>query len=189
MTPVSPSGMTELLLAWSAGDTDALDRVLELAYPELRRIAQRCLRNERSGQTIQATALVNKAYLRLVDIRRMSWQDRAHFFAVGARIMRRVLVDTARARGSAKRNGNGQRVDFTESLIVSSELDPEVERLEDALQELEKFDPRKARVVEMRYFGGLSAKEIAAVLGVSLQTVNLDWSLAKAWLVREMSRE
>jgi RNA polymerase sigma factor (TIGR02999 family) len=183
------SEITQQLQAWSRGDSRALDRVVELAYPELRNIAQRCMSGERPGHTITATELVHEAYLRLVDVREMQWKDRAHFFAVGARIMRRVLVDHARAKGRAKRQAGGKRVDFEDSLVVSGEIDPELIRLDDALAALEKFDPRKARVVEMRYFGGAKASEIADVLGVSPQTVNLDWSLAKAWLLREMSRE
>jgi RNA polymerase sigma-70 factor (ECF subfamily) len=132
---------------------------------------------------------VNEAYLRLLDIRHMRFQDRAHFFAVGARIMRRVLVDHARARGYVKRGGDAQRVEFDEALMVAQDLDPDLARLDDALQTLEQFDARKARVVEMRYFGGLTASEMAVVLGVSEQTVHLDWSLAKAWLARELSRK
>jgi RNA polymerase sigma factor (TIGR02999 family) len=162
---------------------------VDAAYNELHKIAQGCLRKERPDHTLRATALVNEAYLRLVDNRRVNWQDRTHFFAISADIMRRVLVDYARARVRKKRGGSAERVDLTESLMVSNKVMPEIVRLDDALQSLEKFDPRKARVVEMRYFGGLTANEIASVLGVSPKTVNLDWSLAKAWLVREMSRE
>ena len=161
--------------------------IIEAAYPELHKIAQRCLFNERPGHTIQATALVNEAYLKLVDIERIEWQDRAHFFAVGARLMRRILVDYARRRGYAKRGGQARRVDFTESLMVSRDLEPDVERLDDALQALEKLDPRKAQVVELRYFGGLTAEETAMALGISPQSVHRDWSLAKTWLIREMS--
>lgn len=181
------SGITQFLRAWSDGDDEALARIVELTYPELHRIALGCLRNERPGHTIQATALVNEAYTRLVNIQQMRWQDRAHFFAVGARTMRRILVDYARARNKEKRGGQARRVDFDEALDVSRELGPEILGLDDALQALEQFDARKARVVEMRYFGGLTAKEIANVLGVSVQTVHLDWSLARAWLVREMT--
>jgi RNA polymerase sigma factor (TIGR02999 family) len=183
------SGITELLRDWGAGDQSALDRIIELAYPELRKIAQRCLGGERPKHTLQATALVHEAYLRLIDIRRVQWQDRAHFFAVGARMMRRILVDYARTRGYAKRGGRAHQVNFDEALVVSSELDPELVRLDDALQELSRFDSRKAQVVEMRYFGGLTADEIASVLGISPQSVHRDWSLAKAWLVREMTHE
>jgi len=157
-----------------------------LLYPELRKIAQRCLTRERPGHTLQATALVNEAYLRLVDIHSIQWRDRVHFFAVGARIMRRILVDHARSKGNAKRGGGGIRIDFNEALVVSTKTDPALVRMDDALTELAAFDPRKARIVEMRYFGGLNADEIASVLGVSPQTVNRDWSLAKSWLAREM---
>jgi RNA polymerase sigma-70 factor (ECF subfamily) len=189
MNSAPESGVTGLLQAWTAGDRDALERIVVLVYPELRRIARRCLTNERPGHTLQATALVNEAYLRLVDIDRMQWRDRSHFFAVGARIMRRILVDHARSRGYAKRGGGGQRVDFNEALVVSPEMDPALVRMDEALTQLATFDPRKARIVEMRYFGGLNAAEIASVLGVSVQTVNRDWSLARSWLAREMNSE
>jgi RNA polymerase sigma-70 factor, ECF subfamily len=178
--------VTGLLQAWSGGDANALERIVVLVYPELRKIAYRCLTGERPGHTLQATALVNEAYLRLVNIHSIEWRDRAHFFAVGARIMRRILVDHARSRGYAKRGGGAVRVDFNEALVVSAEADPALVRMDDALTQLATFDPRKAQIVEMRYFGGLNAEDIAAVLGVSPQTVNRDWSLAKAWLAREM---
>jgi RNA polymerase sigma factor (TIGR02999 family) len=187
LSSVPTTEITGLLQAWSGGDTDALERILVLVYPELRKIAKRCLASERTGHTLQATALVNEAYLRLIDIQRMQWHDRAHFFAVGARLMRRILVDYARTRGFAKRGGGARRVDLNEALIVSSEMDPALVRMDDALTQLAAFDPRKAKIVEMRYFGGLNADDIASVLGVSPQTVNRDWSLAKAWLAREMS--
>jgi RNA polymerase sigma factor (TIGR02999 family) len=189
MSPAPSSQITELLIAWRDGDQTAVKRILELAYPEMHRIARARLRHERPEHTLQATALVNEAYLRLVDIRRMGWLDRAHFFAVASRVMRRILLDYARARKRIKRALEGKRVDFTESLMVSRKPDRGLTRLGDALQALEEFDARKARVVEMKYFGGLKTKEIAAVLGVSQQTVHLDWSLAKAWLIREMSRK
>ncbi|HLN00824.1 MAG TPA: sigma-70 family RNA polymerase sigma factor [Bryobacteraceae bacterium] len=189
MSSVPTTEITGLLQAWSGGDTDALERIVVLVYPELRKIAKRCLASERTGHTLQATALVNEAYLRLIDIQRMQWHDRAHFFAVGARLMRRILVDYARSRGFAKRGGGARRVDLNEALIVSSEMDPALVRMDDALTQLAAFDPRKAKIVEMRYFGGLNADDIASVLGVSPQTVNRDWSLAKAWLAREMSIE
>jgi RNA polymerase sigma factor (TIGR02999 family) len=183
------SEITELLRAWSGGDEAALARIVKLVYPELRDIARRCLRRERPDHTIQATALVHEAYLRLVDIKQIGWQDRAHFLAVGARVMRRVLVDYARARDCAKRKGVAHRTTLNDALILSSEPDPMVIRLHEALERLAEFDTRKARVVEMRYFGGLTAEEIAAVLHISPQSVNRDWNLAKAWLVREMSGE
>jgi len=179
-------GLTGLLQGWSRGDAAAFDRIVDQVYPELRKIARRCLSGERPGHTLQATALVNEAYLRLVDIHQVEWRDRAHFFAVGARIMRRILVDHARARGSQKRGGEEVRLDLNEALVISHLADPDLMRMDEALTRLSAFDPRKARIVEMRYFGGLNAEEIASVLGVSPQTVNRDWSLAKAWLAREM---
>ena len=184
----SPStDVTRLLRAWSGGDEHALAGIIKLVYPELRAIARRCLCRERPDHTIQTTALVNEAYLRLVDIKQMEWQDRAHFFAVGARMMRRVLVDYARARDCGKREGAVQRATLNDALLLSSAPDPMIIRLHEALERLAEFDRRKAEVVEMRYFGGLTAEEIAAVLHISHQSVNRDWSLAKAWLVRDMS--
>jgi RNA polymerase sigma factor (TIGR02999 family) len=189
MVPSPSSEITGLLRAWSGGDDGALAEVLELVYPELRDIARRCLSGERPDHTIQATALVHEAYLRLVDIRRVRWQDRAHFFAVGARVMRRVLVDYARARDCAKREGAVRRAAFDDALLFSAAPDPMVLRLDEALEKLAGFDARKAQVVEMRYFGGLTADEIAVVLRISPQSVHRDWSLAKSWLVREMNSE
>lgn len=186
MDSASEHGVTGLLQAWSGGDASALERIIVLLQPELRRMARRCLAGERPGHTLQATALVNEAYLRLVDIHSIEWRDRAHFFAVGARIMRRILVDHARSKGYAKRGGGAVRVEFDEALVVSAEVDPAIVRMDDALNQLAAFDQRKARIVEMRYFGGLNAEEIAVVLGVSPQTVNRDWSLAKSWLAREL---
>ena len=183
------SEVTGLLRAWSRGDEDALAKIVKLVYPELRDIARKCLSRERPHHTIQATALVHEAYLRLVDVKKVEWQDRAHFLAVGARVMRRVLVDYARARDCAKREGSAQHAPLNDALYVSTEPDPMVIQLHDALERLAEFDSRKAQVVEMRYFGGLTAEEIAAVLHISPQSVNRDWSLAKAWLVREMNSE
>jgi RNA polymerase sigma factor (TIGR02999 family) len=184
-----PSEVTGLLRAWSCGDEDALARIVKLVYPELREIARRCLNRERPDHTIQATALVHEAYLRLVDIHHVQWQDRAHFFAVGARLMRRVLVDYARARDCAKREGAAQRITLDDALFLSSQPDPMVICLHEALERLAGFDARKAQVVEMRYFGGLTTEEIAMILHLSPQSVTRDWSLAKAWLVREMNCE
>ncbi len=181
--------VTGLLRAWSAGDDEALAKIVDLVYSELRDIARRCLSGERPNHTMQATALVHEAYLRLVDIRQIQWQDRAHFFAVGARVMRRVLVDYARARDCAKREGRLHRAAFDDALILAVKPDPMLIRLDEALEQLAEFDSRKSQVVEMRYFGGLTAEEIAAVLRVSPQSVHRDWSLAKSWLVREMNRE
>jgi RNA polymerase sigma-70 factor (ECF subfamily) len=186
----SPSSeVTALLRAWGDGDESALSRVVKLVYPELRDIARRCLSRERPDHTIQATALVHEAYLRLVDIKQIGWQDRVHFLAVGARVMRRILVDYARARDCAKREGLARRTTLNDALVLSAEPDPMVIQLHEALERLAEFDTRKARVVEMRYFGGLTADEIAAALHISTQSVNRDWSLAKAWLVREMNSE
>ena len=178
--------ITRMLKAWGAGDQAALERLTPLVHGELHRIAGQCMRRENPGNSLQATALVNEAYLRLVDIHSIQWRDRVHFFAVGARIMRRILVDHARSKGNAKRGGGGIRLDFNEALVVSTKSDPALVRMDDALTQLASFDPRKAQIVEMRYFGGLNANEIASVLGVSPQTVNRDWSLAKSWLAREM---
>jgi RNA polymerase sigma factor (TIGR02999 family) len=183
MTPKPSAQITELLRAWSAGDQSVVGQIVELAYPELYRIARRHLHRERPGHTIQATALVNEAYLRLVNIRHVKWKDRVHFLAVGARIMRRILVDYARSKPRPP------RVDLTENLAVCPELNLDIVLLDRALDSLAEFDARKAKVVEMRFFGGLTAEESAAVLGVAPQTVHRDWSLAKAWLVREMNRE
>jgi RNA polymerase sigma factor (TIGR02999 family) len=182
--PATPSAqITELLRAWSAGNQTAVGQIVELAYPELHRIARRHLHHERPEHTIQATALVNEAYLRLVNIRRVQWKDRAHFLAVGARIMRRILVDYARTRPRPA------RVDLTEDLAITPGLNLDLVLLDRALETLAGFDPRKAQVVEMRFFGGLTAEESAAVLGISAQSIHRDWSLAKSWLVHEMRRE
>ncbi len=189
MVPTHSCEVTGLLRAWSGGDDNALARIVEIVYPELRDIARRCLNGERPDHTMQATALVHEAYLRLVDIKRIHWQDRAHFLAVGARVMRRVLVDYARARGCAKREGIVRRVAFNDALLLASEPDPMVVRLDEALGHLAEFDSRKAQVVEMRYFGGLTTDEIATILHISPQSIQRDWSLAKSWLVREMNRE
>jgi RNA polymerase sigma factor (TIGR02999 family) len=189
MVPTPSQEVTGLLRAWSGGDEGALGRIVELVYPELRDIARRCLTRERPDHTIQATALVHEAYLRLVDIKRIHWQDRSHFFAVGARVMRRVLVDYARARDCAKREGGARRMVLNDALLLSAQPDPIVIQLDEALVRLAEFDPRKAKVVEMRYFGGLTEEEIAVVLHISVQSVKRDWSLAKSWLVREMNRE
>jgi RNA polymerase sigma-70 factor (ECF subfamily) len=189
LDPASSLELTELLREWNGGDQKALVRIVELAYPELRKIARRCLRRERPEHTIQATALVHEAYLRLFDTTQVRWQDRLHFFAIIAKVMRRILIEYARAQGCSKRGGGRRRVDLDEALMISAESDPEIVRLDEALGELAKFDSRKAQVVEMRYFGGLTSDEVASVLGISPQSVNRDWSLAKAWLLREMTRQ
>ena len=177
-----------MLQAWGAGDEEALERLIPAVEAELRRIASRCMQHERREHSLQATALVNEAYLRLVDVQRIRWQDRAHFLAMSARLMRRVLVDHARARGYQKRGGGGVKVTLIEELAVTDEAAHDVVGLDDALTALAAFDQRKAKIVELRFFGGLSVEETAAVLGVSTDTVSRDWKLARAWLRRELSR-
>jgi RNA polymerase sigma factor (TIGR02999 family) len=178
--------ITGLLLAWSGGDEAALEQLMPLVHRELHRIARRCMAKERADHSLQATALVNEAYLRLIDLRRVNWQNRAHFLAMSARLMRRILVEFARARGSQKRGAGAPKVTLDDALTVSTEPAPELVALDDALQALETFDKRKSRVVELRYFGGLSVEETAAALEVSADTVMRDWRLAKAWLHQEM---
>jgi RNA polymerase sigma-70 factor, ECF subfamily len=186
--------ITGLLKAWGAGDHTALDRLTPLIYEELRRNARRHMRRERPGNTLQTTALVNEAYLRLVDAGGVNWKDRAHFFAVSTRIIRRILVDAARTRASAKRGGRVQKVahsstvNLDEIADVSSQRGDELIAVDDALTLFEQIDSRKARVVELRFFGGLSVEETAEVLAVSPQTVMRDWKLAKVWLMRELEK-
>jgi RNA polymerase sigma factor (TIGR02999 family) len=177
-----------LLRAWSDGDPGALDQLTAIVYDELHRLARRYLRGERKGHSLQTTALVNEAYLRLVDHTRMEWQNRAHFFAVSAQVMRRILVDHARRR-NAKRGRGLQRIPLDDVTLVSSAPSTDLVALDDALRLLADRDPRKAQVVEMKFFGGLSVEESAAVLGVSPVTVMRDWRTAKAWLYRELSSE
>jgi RNA polymerase sigma-70 factor (ECF subfamily) len=186
----SSSRVTDLLLAWREGDPAALDRLMPIVYDEMRRLARRHMRRERPGQTLQTTALVNEAYLRLVGVRRLQWQDRAHFFAMAARTMRRVLVEAARARRRQKRGGAGraERVTLDEALLVAPDRGPDMVALDDALDQLAAIAPRKGQVVELRYFGGLSVEETADVLQVSGDTVRRDWRLAKAWLFRELKK-
>ena len=187
MNPSSQS-VTQLLLDWRNGDQTALDRLMPLVYEELRRIAGHYMRNERQGHTLQTSALVNEAYLRLVDHENIEWQNRAHFFGVAAQAMRRVLVDYARNRNYQKRGAGARKVSLDKAATVAEEHAAEMIALDDALGELAKIDERKCRVVELRYFGGLSVEETAEALGVSVQTVGRDWSTAKAWLLREMSK-
>jgi RNA polymerase sigma factor (TIGR02999 family) len=177
-----------LLLEWGKGDEASLDRLIPLVHQELHRIARRCMVGEDAGHTLQATALLNEAYLRLVDGTAVTWTDRAHFFAVAARIMRRILVDHARARRALKRGGPGAKVTFDEGLVVANEPRHDFAALDDALQALAAFDERKSRVIELRFFGGLSVEETASLLDVSRDTVMRDWRLAKAWLQSEMRR-
>jgi len=182
------SDVTALLVAWTAGDQSALDRLVPLVYAELRRVAHNRLRRERPGQTLQPTALVNEAYVRLVRIKRMKWQNRAHFFAMCGRLMRQILVDAARARQFAKRGGGGVRVTFNEGRLPSP-ASPDVIALDDALKALEELDVRKCQVVELRFFAGLNVEETAAALGVSTDTVSRDWKFAKTWLYQELRDE
>jgi RNA polymerase sigma factor (TIGR02999 family) len=177
--------VTKLLLAWRAGDETALARLTPLVHQELRQIARRCMRSERASRSFEATALVNEAYVRLVDARHVNWQNRAHFLAMAARLMRRILVDLARTRRSQKRGGGALHVSLTDALVVS-EKDEELVAVDDALRALAQVDERKSRVVELRFFGGLSVAETATVLMVSPDTVMRDWKLARAWLRREL---
>ena len=179
--------VTELLLRWGRGDENALEQLMPLVYHELHRIARRCMAGERVGHSLQATAIVNEAFVRLVDGKAVAWNDRAHFLAVSARVMRRILVDHARARKYQKRGGDAVRVTFDEALVVSrDDLHPDFVVLDAALEALAKIDERKSRVVEMRFFGGLSVEETATALNVSPATVMGDWRFAKAWLKREL---
>jgi len=192
--PTNSGEVTGLLKAWSQGDASALDRLTPLLYEELRRLARAYMRQERAGHTLQTTALVNEAYLRLVDVKAVAWQDRAHFLAVAARAMRRVLVDAARTRASLKRGGDKERVehstdiDFDQFPAAQTTRADEVCRLDDALNALMRLDVRRAHVIELRFFGGLTVEETADVLEVSPQTVMRDWRIARAWLVRELRR-
>lgn len=176
--------VTALLQAWSAGDSGALDRLVPLVHAELRRLARRYMRRERAGHTLQTTALVNEAYLRLVDAQGVTWENRAHFFGISARIMRRVLVEFARERGYRKRGGGVRRVPLDEVQLVADAPDADLVALDEALSALEAVDPRKSRTIELRFFGGLSMEEAARVLKVSPETVKRDSRLAKAWLLR-----
>jgi RNA polymerase sigma factor (TIGR02999 family) len=188
MSVKSHQDVTELLMAWGNGDEDALSRLTTLVYDELHRLAEGYMRREKPGHTLQTTALVNEAYIKLVDSSRVRWQNRAHFFAVAAQLMRRILVDFARNRRYQKRGGDWRQVSFAEGLGVATNLDSDLVALDEALQGLAGLDPRKARVVELRFFGGLSLEETAEALQVSTDTVGRDWRAAKAWLKRELNR-
>jgi RNA polymerase sigma factor (TIGR02999 family) len=189
MTPSSQE-VTQWLVAWSNGDSAALDQLIPLVHEELRRLAKRYMRQERrrkrQGVTLQTTALVNDAYLRLIDARNIQWESRAHFFAIAARLMRRIMVDYARSRNYVKRGGGAQRVSLEEAAVLSAERAPDLVALDDALDALAKIDERMSRVVELRFFGGLSVDETARVLNVSPKTVMRDWRLAKSWLLHEL---
>lgn len=187
METTSPQ-VSDLLRRWSEGDGAALDRLMPLVYQELRRMARRYMGQQPAGHTLQTTALIHEAYLRLVGQEEKHWESRAHFFGVAAQAMRHILVDYARARGAAKRGGERRAVSLEEATVVSDERAAEVVALDDALAELARLSPRQSRVVELRYFGGLSVTETAEVLKVSPDTVTRDWNQAKAWLYRALSR-
>ena len=180
------SPVTEWLVAWSAGDETALARLVPVVHAELRRLARREMRRERAGHTLQTTALVNEAYLRLVDVSGVTWASRAHFFAMSARLMRRILIDHARSRRYLKRGGGARTVPFDEGLTVADEAGTDLVALDDALRALARLDERKSRVVELRFFGGLSVEETAAALEVSESTVMREWRFAKSWLLKEL---
>jgi len=180
--------VTQLLKAWTAGDEQALQKITPLVYEQLHRAARYYMAGQRSGHILQTTALVNEVYLQLVDCGQMNWQDRAHFFAMSAQLMRRILVDFARSRGSQKRGAGAVHLSLDEVPSVCHEPDPNLLALDDALKALAAIDERESKVVELRFFGGLSAKETAEVLKVSVETVQRDWRFAKIWLLRELSR-
>ena len=187
MDEASPNQITEQLIAWSNGDEAALERLIPAVYQELRRMAQHYLRGEDSGHSLQPTALVHEAYLRLIDQTKVEWQNRAHFFGVAAQMMRRILIDHAKAKHRVKRGGTAVKVMLDENANFTHERASELLALDDALQRLARMDERKSRIVELRYFGGLTVEETAQVLGISDKTVMRDWNLAKAWLYRELT--
>jgi RNA polymerase sigma factor (TIGR02999 family) len=180
--PVPPGPVSDLLIAWGHGDEAALEQLIPIVHEELRRLARRHMARERPGHTLQPTALVNEVYLRLVDIRRMHWQNRAQFFAIAARLMRRILVDVARSRKYQKRGGGAKKVSLDPALLPGVQPSTDIVALDDALRTLSEMDPRKGQVVELRFFGGLSVEETADVLQISSDTVTRDWKLAKIWL-------
>jgi RNA polymerase sigma factor (TIGR02999 family) len=186
MPQASTQEITQLLLAWGNGDHSALERLMPMVYEEMRKMARRYMNRQRPGHTLQTTALVNEAYLRLVDSSQVRWQNRAHFFAISAQLMRRILVDFARSRSNLKRGGGAQRVSIGEATEVSSTAGVDLVALDDALKALSAFDPRQSQIVELRYFGGLSEEEIAEALKISTRTVRREWSQARAWLYREL---
>ena len=189
MALLSQRQISQLLIDWSDGDKTALDKLIPLVYQELKRLARYHMRRERANHTLQTSALVNEAYVRLVDYKKMRWQDRSHFFAVAAQAMRRILVDYARNRSRAKRGGETRQVSLDEAATLAGDKAGELVALDAALMKLAEFDPRKSQIVELRYFGGLSIEETAEVVGVSPVTVKREWSTAKIWLHREVNRE
>ena len=187
MAVSSSRDVTGLLQAWGRGDEAALHKLMPLVYDNLRAAARHRMARERPGHTLQTTALIHETYLRLVDARQIQWQNRAHFFAICAKLMRRILIEFARSRGQQKRGGAAAHVNFDEALLVTSQPDFNLVALDNALHRLEEVDARKSKVVELRFFGGLSVKETAEVMKVSVDTVMRDWKLAKVWLLRELS--
>jgi RNA polymerase sigma factor (TIGR02999 family) len=188
MGAAEPEEVTGLLRAWSGGDEAAMDRLAAVVYDELRRIARRYMRNEQPGRTLQTTALVNEAYLRLIDVKNVDWRDRAQFFAIAAQMMRRILVDQARARGAWKRGRAAEKVDVDRVALVTAEPAASIAALDDALEEFARLAPRQAKVVELRFFGGLGVEEIAEVMKTSTRTIERDWQFARTWLTRELRR-
>jgi RNA polymerase sigma factor (TIGR02999 family) len=187
MSMPAPHEVTQLLLAWNDGDQAAFDQLIPLVHSELRRLARHYMRSERAGHTLQTTALVNEAYLRLVNGRQVEWRNRAHFFGIAARLMRQILVDFARARNYEKRGGGARHILLNEALAMGPKEGTDLLALDDALKALAQVDERKSQVVEMRFFGGLSEKEMAMALNVSPETIRRDWRLAKSWLLRYLS--
>jgi len=184
----SSSEVTSLLRAWGRGDEEALQKLMPLVYEQLHVAARRYMAGERPGHTLQTTALIQETYLRLVDVRQVKWQDRAHFLAICAQLMRRILIDFARSRGYKKRGGAAPHVNFDQAVLVTAQPDANLVALSEALDRLALIDPRKSRVVELRFFGGLGVKEAAEVMKVSADTVIRDWKVAKVWLLRELRR-
>ncbi len=186
--PRAGNQVTQLLRAWGSGDKGALDKLTQLVYKELHELAHRFMSRESPGHPLQTTALINETYVRLVNLREVSWQDRAHFFAICARLMRRILTDFARSRRYAKRGGDAPHMSLDEAPTISRQMPQDLVALDDALNDLAKVDSRASQVVELRFFGGVSAEEAAEVLKVSPETITRDWRMAKAWLARELQR-
>lgn len=185
--PISPHEITQLLAEWTGGNQAALDKLYPLVYDELRRMAHRFMRRERKGHTLQTTALINEAYLRLVEQKNVHWANRSHFFSISAKIMRRILVDHARQYAYLKRGGGAHQVSLDEAALVTKDRARELLLLNDALDDLAKLDPRRSQVVELRYFGGLSNDEIAEFLKISANTVTRDWNMARAWIYQQLT--
>ncbi len=188
MDPSDPHSVTGLLKAWTGGDKAALEQLIPVVCEELRKIARRHMRNERAGNTLQTTALVNEVYLRMVDVKNVDWEHRAQFFAISSEMMRRILVDGARSRRSQKRGGGAKKMNLEDVAVFSQEPEDQIVALDSALEAFSKIAPRQAKVLEMRYFGGLSEQEIATVLKISTRTTERDFQFAKTWLLRELSR-